>query len=354
MSTATGNLPFASQLTLSARTTLSPLEKAILLTVHYRDLFAHALTEAEILKFLIGLCAERVAVNAALRGLTETHLSITNGLVTWQGREHLAVERRRRVAASARLWTSALSYAGIVRRIPFVRMVGVSGSLAINHADEHHDVDLFCIAEAGRVWLAMFFLRALRVYSQRHMAVGLCPNTCLGEDTLQIHDHNLYMAHQIAHLVPLWGQATYERFVDQNSWVDRFLPNALKARPASRMRFGRPLLQNTCEALFSGHLGDVIDRGIYRAGYRKGLRFYSGTYPESVVRQARHRGRYMLPGLGYTAGVQRRFMRGHASRFMGILSPAEMAATFGCDAAALDQDDRLDVEFEARYGRAPR
>src|SRR5687767_579111 len=92
-------------------TSLTPLSKAILLTVHYRDLFRHALTVEELRVSLVRARAENGAIEHALEGLLETHLSRRGNYVTWKGQEELVGERQTRMAASTRLWTKARNYA---------------------------------------------------------------------------------------------------------------------------------------------------------------------------------------------------------------------------------------------------
>ena len=334
-------------------TALTPLAKAILLTVHYRDIFRHALTVEELRRYLVRVPAENGAVEQALEPLLERQLSRCGDYVTWSGRENLVTERQARMAASARLWAKARRYVGALRRIPFVRMAGVSGSLAVNNAREGaDDIDLFCIAQPKRVWLVMLYLKVLALYSQRTDASAmLCPNTCLGEDRLEITAQNLYMAHQIMHVVPLWGAAVYAKFLRQNGWVGAFLPNAY-AQCVSDAIAGDPPPKSWGERLIPNGVGNGLNTCICHAGVRKAARFYRRTHTDAMLREARNPQRYMLPGLGYTGAIFRRFMEGYAERFAGVLSRAEMAAAFGCG-GEIFVDRRLDELFGSKYeGRA--
>ena len=329
---------------------LSPLAKAILLTVHYRDLFCHALTIEELRNYLVLLPGENGAIDEALETLLESHLSRCGDYITWKGREGLVDERRARLAASARLWTRAQQYAPVIRRIPFVRMAGISGSLAVNHAGEgSDDIDLFCIAHPNRVWVAMLYLKLLALYSQRVDGnAALCPNTCLAEDQLQITAQNLYMAHQMVQVVPLWGDDVYAKFLRRNAWVARFLPNAYAGRLAAPIVASDSRQQRWGERLIPNSLGSGLNTCICRAGVRKAARFYRRTHTDAMLRDARNPQRYMLPGLGYTGAILRRFMEGHATRFAGILSRAEMEAAFGCG-GGMFVDPRLDQLFRSKY-----
>src|SRR5262245_43159613 len=82
----------------------SSLEQAVLLTVHYRDLFCHALTIDELKKYLLFVVADDDSLEAAVDHLRGRHLSRIGEYVTWKGREWLVQERRKRLAASEHLW----------------------------------------------------------------------------------------------------------------------------------------------------------------------------------------------------------------------------------------------------------
>lgn len=327
----------------------TPLQKAILLTVHYRDLFSHALTIGELKKYLLLLPLSTDSLEPALARLQASHLSRVGDYVTWKGREWLVAERRKRWAASEQLWPKALRYGRLVQRIPFLRMAGVSGSLAVDHArEDRDDIDLFCIAEPHRVWIVMFFLKALQACSLRLGMPFLCANTCLAQDRLNIASQNLYMAHQIAHVVPMWGEDVYNQFLQKNQWVKRFLPNAFGEQRSRPIRGCRSRLIECGERLLPNWIGDHLNTGICRAAVRKAGRFYRATHTDDALHEARNPTRYMLPGLGYTGNIFRRFIDGHPSRFANILSTEEMEAAFGCDQNVFF-DLRLDTLFRSKY-----
>src|SRR5689334_17416286 len=208
-----------------ARATDREVERAVLLTVHYRDLFSCAPTLDQLQTYLIGCAAGAGQVRAAVGRLEGRFVVVQNGRVMWPGRESLIQEARDREAASRDLWPRARRIGWWLRAVPFVRMAAVTGSLSMNHAGREHDIDLLCIAAPGRVWLVAAWLRALHLCARRLSTVDLCANCILDETDLGVRHQNLYLAHQIAHLKPLWGREAHQRFLAASRWVDRFLPN---------------------------------------------------------------------------------------------------------------------------------
>ncbi len=169
------------------------LRDAVLRSVAYADLFDFALRLPELHRYLIGVAATPAAVEAAARALDPDRLIVRDGMIVAAGREALLEERQRRRAIAARTWPVALRYARAVGSLPFVRMVAITGALAVGNATDGADIDLMVITERGRVWLS----RAMTIAFVRHAATRgheLCPNTFLAESALTTITPDLYAA----------------------------------------------------------------------------------------------------------------------------------------------------------------
>ncbi len=128
---------------LDSAANLLPLERSILQAVSYADVFDFPLTAGEIHYFLVGLAAAKPEVQLILDSdrLLPGHLERHKDLFTLPGRTSIVEKRQRRAAASARIWPSAIKYGRLIAQIPFVRMVAVTGALAINNAVLNDDMD---------------------------------------------------------------------------------------------------------------------------------------------------------------------------------------------------------------------
>lgn len=227
------------------------LERAILRTVAYADVFDYPLTKGETHRYLIGLEADASEVYGALTGrrLVPDRLVHREGLFSLPGREGIVELRRKRSVPAHRLWRWATDYGRSIAGLPFVRMVAVTGSLAANNVDPEADVDYLIVTAPGRLWLC----RALVIGLVRRAArrgIALCPNFLLAESALELRQRDLYTAWELAQMVPIAGLDTYRHLRRQNGWASAFLPNAKGppldpdpggngARPPDRSRLSR-------------------------------------------------------------------------------------------------------------------
>lgn len=208
-------------------TTLNRLEQAIWRTVAYVDLFDYPLTAVEIHRYLDSIPATATEVAKMLAGspVLADHLSQREGFFCLPGREEIIETRRERRRRAQALWPEAVRYGRIIARLPFVRMVAVTGSLAMNNVANDADIDYFMVTEDGRLWLA----RALVVGIVRLAArrgVILCPNYFVAESALALPERNIYTAREIVQMVPLFGREVYQQLRQHNCWASQFMPNA--------------------------------------------------------------------------------------------------------------------------------
>jgi hypothetical protein len=209
---------------------LSPLATAVWRTLAYVDVFDYPLTAVEIHRYLEEITATLSDVEAILvdDSALAHHISRTDAYYYLAGREKVVDIRRRRDAIARKIWPSAIRYGQLLAAMPFTRMVTLTGSLAMNNADENADIDYLIVAENGYVWLCRAFaivvvrLAALRGHH-------LCPNYILAERAIAFPDENLYAAHEIVQMIPLSGMGMYQKMRQANQWTTVYLPNAVNA-----------------------------------------------------------------------------------------------------------------------------
>jgi hypothetical protein len=160
----------------------------------------------------------------------------------------------------------------LLAHLPYVRMVALTGALAMHNAHgSRDDIDYLIVTEPGRVWMARAFA-ILIVRIVRLLGVGLCPNYVLAETALVQSRQDLFIAHELAQMVPLTGLHLYERMRAANEWSAAMLPNAQGSFYAERDQKPRGLgrlLQRAAEWLLAGRHGDALENWERRRKERK-------------------------------------------------------------------------------------
>jgi hypothetical protein len=240
------------------------LEQAILKAVAYADVFDYPLTVHEVHRYLAEVPAPLSAVSDALENglLSRCQLACHRGYVTLPGRASIVETRLRRQAVGTRLWPIGIRYGLVIGSLPFVRMVAITGTLAVDNVDHGADIDYLIVTAPRRVWLARL-IALIVVHLARLEQVTICPNYVISADAMEQWDHTLFTAHELAQMVPLYGLDVYRELMGVNDWAQRLLPNAFASPPAAPHRSIGPLrraLKWGGERALGGKLGDALER----------------------------------------------------------------------------------------------
>jgi hypothetical protein len=205
----------------------SSLREAIHWTVAYGSIFDFPLTRDEVYRFLMAPGGSRAEVDAAL----DDELSRGNGLESNgrflypSGQIDLVSTRLRRDRCAREAWTHARRYARLIWMLPYVRMVAITGSLAVNNVEDGDDIDLMIVTEPGRLWMTRGMILIV-VRFARVRGHTLCPNYILSSRALTLQQRDSYAAHELAQMNPIHGGNTAGRLWTENAWCRDFLPNA--------------------------------------------------------------------------------------------------------------------------------
>jgi hypothetical protein len=213
------------------------LPASVLAAVVYADLFDYPLTTDELARYQVGTSYSRERIAHALRNDPDlqTLLVERGGLYSLRDRPEIAGTRVRRARSSRRIWRKARRYTWWAARMPFVRMVAVTGALAVDNIGAVPDIDLLVVARDGRVWLCRRAL-ILCVRLARLFGDDLCPNYIVSEADLELDQRDFYTAHELAQMVPVTGEAVYRKMLGVNAWAARYLPSAFASNDGPRRR----------------------------------------------------------------------------------------------------------------------
>lgn len=188
-------------------------------------------------------------------------------------------------------WRKTNLAAWYLQLAPFIRFIGVSGSLSFGTIRTNSDIDLFIIAKQGRIWTCFYFVRLLlyitgqlRVSTEKR-AGKLCPNRFVTDQYLIINPQNQYLAGQYSQMIPIFDEKDcYGRFLKANSWMEKY---GYK-RPAAALNLVQSktpnFIRQTGEIFLSGKLGNKLEK-ILRAYQLKRLNkeFPRLNQPDSTV-----------------------------------------------------------------------
>jgi hypothetical protein len=215
----------------------SRLQKAIIKTLCYADVFDFPLTVDEIWKYLISdRCYSRKSVNISLGKLKiidrfKGYYFIKGGSKLYD----LRLERKNYISKKIK---TAERIADFLKIIPSVKMIGITGTLAVENTGKNDDIDLLVVTGRRLLWTTRFFvtlfveIAGLRRHpGQKNIKDTICLNMFLDEDHLAIpiEERNIYTAHEVVQLKSIYSRnCTFEKFIFENRWVRKYLPNSMQ------------------------------------------------------------------------------------------------------------------------------
>ena len=236
------------------------MDKAILKTLAYADIFDYPLKINEIHKWLIG---KKANLRQMIKVLEKREYYFL------PGREGLVKTRRQRARQSKIYFRKAKIIAQILKINPWIKLVGISGGLAMENVSRRDDIDLFVITAKNRLWISrLLALGLLSLIGQRRKVGDLgqkvtgkiCINTLLEEDRLEQGKKEIYLAHEVLQMRPLWFRdGIYSKYLEDNSWAFKYLPNWVSQYKVSSIKYKG--VKKTHYTLYSIHhtLGGILE-----------------------------------------------------------------------------------------------
>ncbi len=234
----------------------SQLENAILETLAYSDVFDYPLTLDELHRFLT-TPATMAEIQKCMLGMK--NIAFANGYYFLAGRSEIVDIRKQREGNSRKAYHRAMFYGRILGSLPFIRMVALTGSLAMLNLSQHRDMDYLLVAKPNRVWTARAFA-LLFARITRLLGDVICPNVIISENALEWNERNLYTAREFAQMIPISGRDVLRNLRVVNKWVEDVLPNINTGSTATD---SRSLLwkkfQFIVELPLGGKLGNIFE-----------------------------------------------------------------------------------------------
>ena len=141
------------------------------------------------------------------------------------GREEVLDIYDERTQRATTMWADAEKWGRRIGRIPFVRMVAVTGGLAVDSVADHDDIDYFIVVRPGRLWLTRLMIIVLGRIADRE-DIELCPNFIVADSNLEMTEQTIYVARELAQMCVIVGDDLCQQARQVNDWMFELLPNA--------------------------------------------------------------------------------------------------------------------------------
>lgn len=217
------------------------LGKNILATITYYDVLNYPLTSFEIWKHLImhdrdqeSMCSQPSRLGDSIRLLVSGHFSSKidekNGFYFLRGRESLVTARIQAEKLSVRKLKRMRSLARLMACVPYIHMLGATGSLAMKNGEKGSDWDMFVVLRSGKIWLGRTLITVFlqSIGKRRHgnkINDRACLNYFITDDNLKIGTKDLFSAHEYRFLIPLFNFKLFQIFELKNAWIREYKPN---------------------------------------------------------------------------------------------------------------------------------
>ncbi|MFA5129148.1 MAG: hypothetical protein WC445_04310 [Patescibacteria group bacterium] len=234
------------------------MEKSILATIAYFDIFDYPLTITEIWKWLY---LEKAEENSPTIGeiwkilensqLLKSLVQNSRGFYFLKNREGLLTTREERYVLAFKKLKRAKRIAGVLKFIPGIKMIAICNSLAWTNAREESDIDFFIVTDKSKIWTARFWAAGfLQIFgmrpSKKNNKDKICLSFFVSEDSLNLESlalgiPDIYLVYWIAQIAPLFDcGGIYNRFWRVNDWIKKFLPNVFSREGTDKVSENRP------------------------------------------------------------------------------------------------------------------
>jgi hypothetical protein len=216
------------------------LDKNILATIIYYDVLNYPLTAFEVWKYLIRTdyyVSRNEALSVAFAQIANKlqgkelnkYIEHSSGFYFLRGRKELVEKRIANNKISIGKIKKLQRIVWWLRFLPFVRMVGITGALAMKNAKVSSDLDLLIVLKYGKIWTGRTLVTVfLHIFKKRRHGEKVADRACLNhfitDQSLEVITKSMFSANEFMFLFPLYGWEAYHKFQIKNQWIRDIKP----------------------------------------------------------------------------------------------------------------------------------
>ncbi|MFA6981524.1 MAG: hypothetical protein WC243_00645 [Patescibacteria group bacterium] len=216
-------------------------ETAVLKTLSYRAVFRYPLSFFQLGTFLI--CGNPQPFTSLVDTLDALRkngvLRLKKARIILKNVSPLDWEARAR--DSKKVIKSHQQTFKILGKIPWIRLLAITGATAAYSYKKGDDLDIFVVTQKNRLWITRFFvvllLKALGAYrTDKSPSRKICPNLFISESELSwdLRKRDVYVAHEIIMMHPILDRGdVYFKFIKANDWIFKYFANSAFTFPKS-------------------------------------------------------------------------------------------------------------------------
>lgn len=210
---------------------INDLEEAILKTLQYSNIFSYPLSFYQLALYL-GVETNQNKLKEKLNQLVKKkQVKQKENIFRLKGKNSEIWKQKQK--RSKRLFKKYSAILKKLEKIPWIKMVAITGSLAAYNPGQEDDVDILVITEPKRLWitrlLLVLYLKSWNLYRTDEDFQGkICPNILISQDSMSWpkEKRNYYIASEIVRIQPIINNnETYLQFLNQNDWIKEYFPN---------------------------------------------------------------------------------------------------------------------------------
>lgn len=205
------------------------IKELIVIHICYRDVF-NAPVSIEALKKWIGIKnVNYEKFNNNLTELINEELIIqSNGFLARKTREDIILNQQKKSELTKKIISRGRLGLTILSKIPFVKFVGISGSLAADNPtqianEKDIDLDLFIVTSKNTLWIFMFVERIFSsIFKFIYNYHFYCFNYVTEESFLEIYNKNFYTATEFVNLKSIKDKGVIDKIISCNLWMKKY------------------------------------------------------------------------------------------------------------------------------------
>ncbi|HEY0680352.1 MAG TPA: hypothetical protein VGD17_18850 [Chitinophagaceae bacterium] len=235
------------------------LRKSILKVLAYFDMFSYPLSATEIRLFLDRSTTEEELTAALDQLVSQDCVFHHDGFYLLRNEPALVSRRKDGNSRAARMLTKAQKISSFLYWFPYVRGIGISGSLSKNFASKDADIDFFIITQSNRLWVARTFMHLFKkltfLAGKQHW---FCMNYYVDEHAMKIQEQNIFTATEVVTLLPTHGNGVLTNFFGANEWIKEYFPNQ-SSKVGNAVKPKEAFIKRSIEFCLNNEVGNRLD-----------------------------------------------------------------------------------------------